>query len=227
MNKLILSLLLSFTIAMCGFIQAQGNSSYTKNSHSLQFNGGIITPMSSSTGLTGSVQLNYALNERIKLYVYTGYSEWDKYNIVIQLVKEFYSNNEKMFFNSYSADDHILIPVYIGSSVNLHTNKLFTSFLTAEIGYSYLSFNSYDQMRSVNAETGEVLSYRPDVTTKKENKENLFGIGIGAGLFHPISDNTELIFSFKLNSYVNNNLPGLFSRRGTYTAFSAGFNFNI
>ena len=196
-----------------------------QDSNSIQVNGGIIMPMSSSKGLTTSFQFNYSFNPQIQFYIYSGYSSWDKFKVVFH--QEFSEVQKKQYFNSYSADEHILIPLYLGSRINLHTNKLFTSFLNVEIGYSYLSYNSYEQWKSINPETGEVLSYHPNTLTKKVNKENLFGFGVGAGISHPMTNNLDLILSFRLNSYINSNYYGLFSTRGTYTMFLAGFNFNI
>ena len=95
------------------------------------------------------------------------------------------------------------------------------------MGYSYLSYNSYEQWKSINPETGEIIGYYADEKTKKVNRENLFGVGIGAGMCRSISRNVELLFAFKLNSFMNEHYYGLFSNRGTYTTFSAGFNFNL
>lgn len=175
--------------------------------------------------MTGSAQFNYLFNDQIKFYTYTGFSTWDKNNIVIREVKEVFHNDEKLFHNTYNEDNHILIPIYIGGKINLHTNSLFTSFINIELGFSFLSYNSYELWKSVDPETGEVFGYYQGMKT--ENKENLFGVGIGAGLSHPISGTTDLLLSFKLNSHVNEKYPGLFSRRGTYTTFTVGFNFNI
>ncbi|MGB8316901.1 MAG: hypothetical protein WCE54_02165 [Ignavibacteriaceae bacterium] len=203
-----------------GIIRAQNN-------HSIQINGGVISPMSSSKGLSIYLQYNYYLNKQIILYTYTGYSAWDKYKIKLPDNRPFYSGIVPKYFNSYSADDHILIPIYLGSRINFYSNNLFTPFINFEIGYSYLSYNSYDQQEEINPETGETVGYYPDNTTKKANRENLFGVGIGAGLSHQISENIDLLLSFKLNSYVNENYNGLFSTQGTYTAFIAGFNFKL
>jgi hypothetical protein len=212
------SLLIFVSVLFSIPIFAQGDNSF-------QINGGIIMPMSSSKGLTTSIQFNYKFNPIIELYGYVGYSSWDKYNITYH---EDYSPIQKQqYFKTYSADNHILVPIYLGGKVNFNTNKLFTSFINFELGYSHLSYNSFNNFKSVDPETGEVLGYRSDFSTKKEVSENLFGIGIGAGLSHPMTESLDLVLSFKLNSYINSNYYGLFSTRGTYSMFLAGFNFKI
>ena len=201
--------------------------SLPQSPNSVQINGGIISPMSSSKGLTGTIQYNYLLNPIIKFYAYTGYSAWDKHKIKFPDNRMFYSGYGPKYFDSYSADDHILIPFYLGTKINFSTTKFFTSYVNFEIGYSYLSYNSYEQQKVMEPVTEEVIGYHPDESTKKENQESLFGVGIGAGLSYPISESLDLLLSFKLNSYVNENYYGLFSARGTYTTFTAGFNFNL
>jgi len=221
MLKLFLSYLFYIAIISSSVILAQGSGS-------IQINGGVISPMSSSKGLTGSIQFNYSINPTINLYIYAGYSNWDKYKTKLQVVRSVYSSDDgPNYFTSYSSDDHILIPVYIGSRINYNTTKLFTSFVDLEIGYSSLSYNSYGNLIIRHPETGEIVDYQADVTNKKEIQENLFGLGVGAGLSHPMSENLNLILSFKLNTFINSNYFGLFSTKGTYTIFMAGFNYNI
>jgi hypothetical protein len=212
-TSLVLSLILS------GYSSAQSD-------HSIQLNAGLIKPMSSSEGLTVLVQYNLSLNQTFDFYTYTGYSAWDKYKITF-LEEGPVTGNDQRFFDSYSSDDHILIPVYFGGRVNFYSNDLFHSFLNLEFGYSYLSYNSYNQIEKKNPETGKTEGYYPDLTTRKANRENLFGLGIGAGLSHPVSKNVSLVFSFKLNTYLNSEYNGLFSTRGTYTMFLGGFSYRI
>lgn len=194
-----------------------------QDSNSLQFTGGIISPMSSSRGLTGNVQFNYVLNSNVIFYISSGYSSWNYYFIIFH--EDFSPVQHQQYFRKAAASDHYMIPLYVGSRINFHTIKLFTSFIEFEAGYSYLHFNSYDFRKVIIPETGEVLDYAQ--ISKTKNSENLFGIGIGAGISHPITDNFSLILEFKLNSHITSNYPGLFSTRGTYTRFTAGFNFNI
>jgi hypothetical protein len=193
--------------------------------YSIQINGGLIAPMSSSKGFTGLAQLNYTITPNISLYIYSGYSGWDQHKVVYH---EDYSTIQKeQYFDSYSADEHTLIPVYVGSKIHLLTNKLFTSFINVELGYSHLSYNSYDNWKSVEPATGKVLGYFVDRSSKKEIKEDLFGVGVGLGFSHPITEKMNLILSLKLNSYVSKNYYGLFSTGGTYTNYLLGFEYTI
>lgn len=218
MSKSFFSLLISIVILSQSIIIAQ-------DSNTIQINGGIVMPMSSSKGLTAIIQFNYSLTSAIKLYLYTGYLTWDQYKVTF--IEDYSVIQKETRFQSYSADDHKLIPFYIGSRINLHTNKLFTSFISCEIGYSYLSYYSYKNWKSVNPESGEVQGYYTDGSTRSKISENLFGIGIGVGLSHPLSENLNLVLSYKLNSHINSSYNGLFSTRGTYSQFLAGFGFKI
>ncbi len=197
----------------------------SQESHSFQVNGGIISPVNSSKGLVGLIQFNYSLNPQFIFYLYSGYSTWDQY--VVNFKENGTAIQKRFDFSSYSSDDHKLIPVYFGSRINVHTDKLFTLYLNFELGYSYLTYQSYKNLKSVNPETGEILGYYVDQSTRKEMRENLFGVGIGAGLSHPITSNSSAIISAKLNSFLNSNNYGLLSARGTYLMVLAGFNFSI
>ena len=160
---------------------------------SIQINGGFIYPENSTNGLTALVQFNYPLNEQFHLYVYSGYSSWDKNKVIFKEGPPIYDAQENFF--TYSADDHTMIPVYFGSFINLHTNKIFTAYINLEAGYSYLSYNSYENWKSVNPYTGRVIGYYVDRGTKEEITENLYGVGIGAGISHPMRENLNLEFS--------------------------------
>lgn len=196
-----------------------------QNEHSIQFNGGILFPRSSSNGFSSSLIYSYSLNSTFGIYIYTGYNSWDRFNVtyVIELIPP----QTKSIFNSYSSDNHILIPAYFGSRINLHTNKLFTSFLNFEIGYSYFGYNSYDNIEIIDSDTGEILDYRVNKESKKEKTDNLFGIGIGAGLSYPISNTFDVILSYRLNSNFNSGEFGLFSAKGTYYSLLTGLNIKL
>ena len=104
---------------------------------------------------------------------------------------------------------------------------MFTFFTTIEAGYSYLSYNAYEFTKDIDPVTGVVLAYNTDLNTKEKRNENLFGVGAGVGLSHPINSNMNVILSFKLNSQINSSYYSFFSNQGTYTAFNLGFNINI
>ena len=201
------------------------NVIYAQDSNSIQINGGIVMPINSSKGFNTSIQYNYHFSNNIQFYIYSGYSSWDKHNI--NFIEDWSPVQKQTIFNSYSSNNHILIPVYIGSRINFHTNKLFASFVTFEVGYSHLSYNSYENKKEIDPVTGVVLAYNADPTTKKEMNENLLGIGTGVGLSHAITENINIVLSFKLNSHLNSKYYNFLSSNGTYTTLSLGFNINM
>ncbi len=205
-------------IAALGTISAQ-------DYNSLQVNGGIILPRSSSNGFTLSVQYNYSLNDAVHFYVYSGYSYWDKFKV--RYLEDYTSLQNTNHFETYSADEHSLVPVYVGGSINLHNNKIFTAFATVEGGFSHLSYNRYKIDKIVDSETGVVTTYKPDLSTGQKINENLWGIGLGFGLFHQIADDMNLVFTFKVNSSLNSSYYKFLSNHATYTAYNLGVNFKI
>ena len=215
-KSLFASLLISFILS---------NFLYSQESNTLQINGGIVMPKQSSKGLAASLQFNYPVSHAIELYFSAGYSAWDRFHI--QYLEDATSVQHKQRFTSYSADGHSLVPIFLGGKLNIHTNKIFTSFLNFELGYSHLTFNSYQQQKEINPETGEILNYFPDLTTQTKHEENLFGFGIGAGISHPMGRKLNLILSFKLNGYLNSGYYNFFTGGSFNTALLAGFSFNI
>ncbi len=215
----------SFFASSIFIILIFSNIASAQSNNSIQINGGLLIPINASKGLSTSVQYNYSINSNIQLYVYTGYSYWDKFNA--NFLVESSLLQKQTHFSTYIADNHILIPLYIGSRINIRTNKLFTFFATFEAGYSYLSYNSYQFIKEIDPGTGVVLAYNTDLNSKKKMNENLFGVGAGVGLSHPITKNMNILISFKLNSQINSSYYSFFSNQGTSTAFCLGFNFNI
>ncbi len=215
----------SFFAALIFVLIFFSNIILAQSSNSLQINGGLLIPLSASKGITTSIQYNYSLNSNIQFYIYTGYSNWDKFNA--SFLEQSSSLQQQTHFSTYIADNHILIPLYIGSRINLHTNKLFTFFATIEAGYSYLSYNEYGVKKETDPVTGVVLAYNTDLNTKEKRNENLFGTGIGVGLSHPINSYMNVLLSFKLNSQINSSYYSFLSSQGTYIAFNIGFDFNI
>lgn len=192
--------------------------------HSIQLNGGIIAPMSSSRGLITTLQYNYHLNERFQIYIYTGYAAWDQFRITYHA--DLGPGQGQQLFTSSSAEDHNLIPLYIGSRVNFHTNSWLTSFVNFEAGYSHLNYIKYRNQINTEPETGKIVGFfhfGPGV----KMSEDLFGLAIGAGISHPLNKNLNLIFSYKLNSFLNIKDNPFLSTRSTYSSFSAAFSLNI
>lgn len=142
MRNLLFALLIFTSIILSNAILAQ-------NSSSLQLNGGIVMPMSSSKGFNALIQFNYHFGNNIQLYIYSGYSSWDKFNI--NFLEDWSTVQKKTLFNSYSSDEHVLIPIYVGSRINFHTNKFFVAFVIFEIGFSHLSYNNYEIKKEINS----------------------------------------------------------------------------
>lgn len=210
----------SFILFLCLF----SDFIFAQEKFSIQLGGGIIKPMSSTSGLSTSAQLNYSLNPNFQFYLNTSYSAWDRYYAYYHSDRSSVQNPK--IFKVTAADDHVLIPIFIGVKWNFNSNKIFTSFLNFELGYSYLSYIGYTHHKGIDPNTGEVLGFFQNYPPQEE-AEHLFGIGIGAGMIRPLSENFDLILSYKLNTYLNSNYFGLFSVRGTYSSFLAGFEFSL
>jgi len=215
----------SFFIALVTILSVFTNVSFAQDSNSMQISGGLFMPMNSSKGFNTSVQYNYNYSENIQFYIYSGYSSWDKFNVAF--TEDWSLIQRQTLFKTYSSDEHILIPIYIGSRINIHKNKIFNSFATFEIGYSFLSYNNYEIKKEINPATGKVLAYNPDLRTKKEIKENLLGVGAGIGLYRPITENINVILAFKLNVQLNSKYYNFLNSQGIYTSINLGFNFSI
>lgn len=197
---------------------------------SIQFNGGLIAPVNSSTGYSATFQFNYPVTATTSLYLYSGYSYWDKYYVHFR--KDTYRNSEKWDLKSHEGINYRLIPVNLGISSDVHRNSFFTSFINFELGYSYLRFTSYSDWISVKQEdifAGDsiVVAYYPDESTKRNNKEHFFGIGLGGGISREIVENIELVLSFKFNTLLNSSTNGILSAKGTYFNALAGINFTL
>ncbi len=218
MRKSVLVFFVLFISLSSGLIFAQDNNS-------LQFNGGVIYPRRSSNGLSTSVQYNYSLNSKINLYFSAGYSSWDRFYVMFH--EELNGVQRQEYFKTYNADNHSLIPLNVGAKINFHTNKFFTSFVNFEIGYVHLSYDSYSNIRVFNHITGEVTSYTIDGSTKKEISKNLFNVGIGTGISHPLNRSLDLILSFKISTNFNGRGFGFLSTKGTYSVWSVGVNVKI
>lgn len=190
---------------------------FSQNSSSLQINGGFISKRMSSLGLTSSVQYNHNIDNGLELYGYLGYAAWDLYNITIEY--------NRIYYKYPAEDSHDLVSVFTGVRKYFKQTSWFEPFLEIEVGYLYLTYNSYKYFRASN--TGNQVGFYPDYGSLKTNFEHLFGVGLGAGIIHPMSGGLSIVFTYKLNTYINNNYNGLFSRRGTYSLVNVGFNYKI
>ncbi|MEW6508665.1 MAG: hypothetical protein AB1432_13070 [Bacteroidota bacterium] len=190
---------------------------FSQNSSSIQINGGFISKRMSSLGLNSSVQYNHKVEENLELYGYFGYAAWDLYNITIKY--------NQIYYKCPVEDSHELVSVFTGVRKYFEQTSWFKPFLEAEVGYLYLTYHSYNYFRAQIS--ANQFGFYPDYGTRKTNFENLFGIGFGAGIVHPMSSGLSLVFYYKLNTYLNKNYNGLFTKRGTYSLFNVGFNYQI
>lgn len=200
-------------LVMFGATQAQ-------EKFSLQINSGIISPLAASVGFSSSIQLNYSLSDNIFLYLSTGYSRWGNFNETFMI--EHSEIQTVTNFRCCIEDNHTLISVYLGTRINIHKGKLFNSFVNVEAGYSYFKYNRYNGAQKIDETTGAVLYYYKDESTKKESNENVFGLGIGGGIFRSITDNINIMLAYKLNSHINSTYYGFFNNRGTYSTVTFG-----
>lgn len=199
---------------------------FAQEKYSIQFTGGIISPVSSSRGIIGLVQFTYPVSEKIDLYLNSGYSKWDQFKVNFH--EDLSQNQSKDRFQTYIADNHSMIPISIGVKFLRHSNEFFKTYLSFEMGYSYLKYNSYSAvLKEIDSETGEVLNYFPDQSTKKLSSENLWGLGLAVTFLRPLTENFNLLLNVKLNTNTGSKINGFLSSKGTFASFSAGVDFVI
>lgn len=198
---------------------------YSQNKYTVEGSIGIISPFNSSSGLTGSIQVNRSLNENLQLFLNSGYGQWDKYNIYY--MPEFYSPEFQHNgpYKTYSADDHTLFTINLGTRFFLHENKIINLFFDAQIGISLLSYNQYD-LYEIEYPTGQIVLV-PDLSSVVEVDETLFAFGFGPLFERKINSSFSLYISAKLNTMLNAGDTELISKRGTYFLVSAGFTHTI
>jgi|GEM_PF-1109355 len=201
------------------------NIIYSQNSGSLEISGGLVLQSSSSNGFNTILQYNYQFNDNIEFYIYSGYSSWNK--SYVTFLEELTPPQKETHFKAYTQDNHILIPLYIGSRMNLHTNKLFTAFASFEIGYSNLNYNSYNVEKTIDPENGVVLSYQADLNSKEEISEKLIGLGFGAGITREIAEAINIVLFYRINTQLNSKYYDVLSSKATYSALNIGINVRL
>jgi len=198
---------------------------YPQSKYTVEGSIGIISPFNSSSGLTGSVQINHSLNKNLKLFFNGLYGQWDKYNIYY--VPEFYSSEFQHNgpYKTYSADNHSLLSVNLGTRFFLHENKIINLLFDAQIGLSLFSYNEYD-LNKIEYPTGQIILV-PDLNSAVEVNETLFAFGFGPVFERKINSSLSLYLSAKINTMLNAGDTELLSKRGTYFLVSAGFTHTI
>lgn len=202
------------------------NSINAQSDFSIQLNSGISDISSSLTGFSGQLQLNYSLNPDLDLYLYSGYSNVERHNNNRLSHHDLNLANSRNHSGLIMGDNNV-IPIYFGGSLDLFENEWITTFANLELGYSYLSFNTYERMLPIHSDNGELIRYRPDRSTRENHSENLFGTGIGVGASHEITNGLEVLLTLKLNTNTNFDRMKMFSRPSTYTSLLAGINYRL
>ena len=192
---------------------------YSQGKSSIQFSGGMVYPISSSPGLSGTLQYNYNINTRFNFFVSADYSVWDKRNFNYSDI----SNVSRGYKRGYSESDHTLSRIMAGGRYLITQPDQFKLFVDAGIGYSYLQYNVYD-MKQINNPDGTIeVLFLP---SGKMN-QNLFSFSSGVGFIHPIAERWDILFEYKLSTYLNSQYHGLFSSQSTFSSFQFGFNYKI
>jgi hypothetical protein len=192
---------------------------YSQGKSSFQFSGGMVYPISSSSGLSGTLQYNYNINTRFNFFVSADYSVWDKRNFNY-LDKSTISWSYK---RGYSETDHALSRIMAGGRYLITQPDQFKLFVDAGIGYSYLQYNIYDMQQMNNPDgTIEVL-----FSPAGKVYQNLFNFSSGIGVIHPVTEKWDILLEFKLSTYLNSQYNGLFSSQSTFSSFQFGFNCKI
>lgn len=202
------------------------SATYPQNKFSVEGSAGIISPINSSAGISGSAQLNYSLNDALKLFCNASYSVWNKYNVFYEY--EFFTSKNPVHhpIKTFSADDHSLVSVNLGSRFLIHENKVINLLLDTQIGLSFFSFNEYVLNEFENPETGQI-DLKPDINSPLSVNETLLSFGFGPIFERKINSAISLFLSMKLNTMLNAGNTQFISKRGTYFLVSAGFTHSI
>jgi hypothetical protein len=172
------------------------------------------------------LQINYSLKPDLNLYFYSGYSNVDK-NHRKNVRHGHVDLSENRHFSGSIEGDKNLIPFYFGGSLNIFENNFIRTFANLELGYSYLSYSTFERMLPMSSNNGREMRYRPDKSTREKHNENLFGTGIGLGASHPVASGLEILLTFKLNTSTNFGSMKMLSRSTTFTSLLAGINYSI
>ena len=197
-----------------------------QSNFSIQLNTGLSDVSRSLSGFSGSLQINYSLNPDLNLYMYSGYSNVDKNSR-----KNFRHGHIDAVKNRHSSglieSDRNLIPIYFGGSLDIFENNWIRTFANLELGYSYLSYSTFERMLPISSNNGRDMRYRPDRSTREKHSANLFGSGVGLGAAHPVAPGLEVLLTFKLNTSTNFGSMKMLSRKSTFTSLLAGINYSI
>jgi hypothetical protein len=193
--------------------------SYSQGKTSIQLTGGEVHPISSSPGLSGALQYNYNINPRFNLFVSADYSYWDERNF--SYIKRI--DNKDVPATGYIETDHELSRIMAGGRYLITQGEQLKLFVEAGIGYSYLHYYGYDIELTNNPDGSTEISNPPAYRAH----QNLFNFSTGIGFIHPITKRCDILFEFKLNTFMNNQYSGLFGYQSTFSSFHFGFNYKV
>lgn len=193
-----------------------------QSKYSFEGNLGIVSPINSSSGLSGTGQINYSLNDFIKLYSGLSYSQWDKYNVFYYYEYYTSANNGSDLIKTFSSANHTLVSINLGTRFKLYENKLLNLLFDSQIGLSFFSYTNYDLVQVKNPETGQI-DLVPYLSSSQKVNETLFSFGIGPVFEHNINSSLSLYLSAKINTMINAGDSGFINKKGTYFVMAAGF----
>jgi len=179
MKKLLIVLLLTFA----------SNFAFSQFINSVQVTGGLIFPSNAQNGLLTSLELTHKLDENWSLYSSAGYSYFNKNTV--------YTDNHLYTPTSYSEDSHKLYKLVVGSKLILNTIKSFKVFADFELGFNHLSYNEYDMVLIKDDLQRKVLSFYPNLSSRQESSESLYGLGFGLGFAQQLSQNYGFSVEYK------------------------------
>lgn len=157
--------------------------------NSVQVSGGLIFPSNSQNGPLAAIQLAHNIDNNWSLYASVGFSRFDKNRVFT-----FRYLTDPL---SYSEDSHELYNFSIGGRLILNTIKTFKIFADIEINYSYLMYNEYEMFLIYDEITYVVTGFYPNINSKKQASERLYGFGAGLGFLQQLSQNFAFSLEYK------------------------------
>ncbi len=192
---------------------------YSQNMTSLEFSGGVTSPIKSYDGLMGKIQINYSYSDDNNLYASFSYASWAKNKVII------HDPAGQTFNDVYSEDNHSLYSILIGNRMIFYRYKTFSVFNDLELGYQNLNYTRSFPQRIVNPDG--TVEYLTNYSLSQNITENLLGLGVGLGIKNSITTKVDLLVSLKFNSYLNSSFNGLFGDTNSYFSFSGGVIYNL
>ena len=174
---------------MLAVVVLASNLTFGQFINSVQVNGGLIFPTNAQNGLLTSFELTHKLDESWSLYSSAGYSSFNKNRVSTD---DFFDSS-----SSYSEDAHKLYKIVLGSKLVLNTIKSFKIFADFEFGFNHLTYNEYDMVLIKDDLQRKVLSFYPNLSSRQESSEILYGLGFGLGFTQQFSSNYGFSVEYK------------------------------